>query len=125
MLEEDRREGKVAHVLLEDAEAVQDVAVLGRDLVSLAVEAVVLDVELYTMSSRVQTPWVVRRSSGCKKPKNVLREAVNVVGGGECAPVSKLCLTTSAALVPCGSAGRSSRRRATSGRHHLPLMNST
>jgi hypothetical protein len=49
VLEEDRREGQVARVLLEDAEAVQDVAVLGRDLVPLAVEAMILDVELYVM----------------------------------------------------------------------------
>jgi hypothetical protein len=51
VLEEDRREGQVARVLLEDAEAVQDVAVLGRDFVSLAVEAMVLDVELYNITT--------------------------------------------------------------------------
>ncbi len=55
VLEEDRREGQVARVLLEDAEAVQDVAVLGRDLVSLAVEAMVLDVELYITSPHVES----------------------------------------------------------------------
>jgi hypothetical protein len=121
VLEENGRQGRIALLLLEDAEAVEDVAVLRRHLVSLIVEAVVLHVELCVR--RVSEPSSQRHDECAHAHAHAHATSGE---GGSGSPVSKLCFTGSAALgTDSCSSGRINRCRAASGRHHRPCTYST